>query len=762
MKYRKEKLLIQFSTLVMLMALMGCTAKSDQAEIISRSLTGGEDQIETNSASEALVVFLAGEVYVTASTGDQELNIGDSVVVGERILTGSDGYVELQLGEFATLRINSDTEYVLDHMKLSDEQNQASGSLVSGTVISKVKKLIGNDAFEVGVSGAICAVRGTQFIVKADSQGNAYIGVNEGYVNIVPPALSTIGMDPEAVATIEGIASSLPIIGPGMSFAFNTEIFKELEATLVSLSEEELVKNSEMLKRKAATTTLSINIDKISEANANSIREFIAFTEEAGRLSEDEPTDWDKKESANSASKISNPSIDERVESAPGVSGVASSRLASSEQVSKPSMAERVASEAVVLGGSKSRLASPDTDERIITSDNAVVIRVKPEHAWIWVDYKKNSQGKTVLSGGLGDGYHLSVSAPGYITKQDTIIIRPGSSTVNIDLEPLQIVNRLHLTGYAVGTPYSNRKFVILATSDGSLVAIQQNGHSLWVRETANRNTPNIFPSIVGQSVFAIGDAEFTMINLQRGNVIKERPLVKNQQEKFGRRVVAMGNYAIIPGDQYLEIVNGLSGESLRKKIEIPGGSYATPAVWNNKILIANTAGELVLINSRNYSVEDKIKTGSLESTGQAPGIIGDMAFIAGKMGTVSAVNLRTGKTVWERSLAVQIETDFAISEDTVYAYGNGKVFALSVKTGQDMFPPMENMTTAPLVLGDHLYLGVPDDSLAVFDRRSSEEIGRIPLGIQPIGRPTLLGDYVVAIGGKTAVVVDAKSITHR
>ncbi len=733
MKYRKEKLLIQFSTLVTLMALMGCTAKSDQAEIISRSLTGGEGQTETNSASEALVVFLDGEVYVTASSGDQELNIGDSVVVGERILTGSDGYVELQLGEFATLRINSDTEYVLDHMELSDEQNQASGSLVSGTVISKVKKLIGNDAFEVGISGAICAVRGTQFIVKADSQGNAYVGVNEGFVNIVPPALSAIGVAPEAVATIEGIASSLPITGPGMSSAFNTEIFKELEATLVSLSEEELVKNREMLKRMAATTTLSINIDEISEANANSIREFIAFTEEAGRLSEDEPTDWDKKKSANSASKIS-----------------------------KPSMTERVASEAVVLGGSKSRLASPDTDERIITSDNAVVIRVKPEHAWIRVDYKKNSQGKAVLSGGLGDGYHLSVSAPGYITKHDTIIIRPGSSTVNIDLEPLQIVNRLHLTGYAVGTPYSNRKFVILAASDGSLVAIQQNGHSLWVRETANRNTPNIFPSIVGQSVFAIGDAEFTMINLQRGNLINERPLVKNQQEKFGRRVVAMGNYAIIPGDQYLEIVNGLSGESLGKKIEIPGGSYATPAVWNNKILIANTAGELVLINSRNYSVEDKIKTGALESTGQAPGIIGDMAFIAGKMGTVSAVNLRTGKTVWERSLAVQIETDFALSEDTVYAYGNGKVFALSVKTGQDMFPPMENMTTAPLVLGDHLYLGVPDDSLAVFDRRSSEEIGRIPLGIRPIGRPTLLGDYVVAIGGKTAVVVDAKSITHR
>ncbi|MFW6215476.1 MAG: hypothetical protein ACOC45_05975, partial [Alkalispirochaetaceae bacterium] len=83
------------------------------------------ESVEAPTAAEAVAVYLSGEVVVVAGGDASPLEIGESLGEESVIQVGPDGYAEIQLGDRALLRLDSDTELSLERLVLSENEIQA-------------------------------------------------------------------------------------------------------------------------------------------------------------------------------------------------------------------------------------------------------------------------------------------------------------------------------------------------------------------------------------------------------------------------------------------------------------------------------------------------------------------------------------------------------------------------------------------------------------------------------------------------------------
>lgn len=767
MKFPATVLRVIGSTLVIAAVLLSCTKSNKTAAGDNQAAAAGVETI--SELTDALVIFLTGEVDAIDASGERPLDIGDTLAAGEQVRTGPDGYAELQIGSLGTVRVNSDTEYRLEAVELSDGKAQSSGALVAGSIIAKVRKLSGNDAFEVNVPGAICAVRGTQFFVSADLKGSIRVAVDEGSVHVIPPSLAVVGNDARSMADILELRSIMPLVGPSEELVFDKGMFEELEAKLASWAEEEMAVHELIEKATPVLETLPIVITEISEENTTAMSEASlsldgSFSEE----SSNEPviltvrTDSDdtrilingRKAGRHSASQIFRSGETVEIQAITADGRTKTETVEAGTQSVVHIVFDEIAEKPVVQ-----RTAVPESDLLSVTID------VEPKNASIWIDGKNSGQGSTVISGHAGERRKVSASAPGYaMMEAKEVTIRPGEARISFELALHTIVSREKLSGQSVGTPAANGNYGVVAGRDGVLTVMNRDGVITKRLVTGDKNVKSMLPTIIGNNVYSIGNAAFTVFDLRTGVQVQKRGLSEGMKNQFGRRVVQAGKLTILPGDKNLELIES-TGKTLGM-IEIPGGSHSSPAAWNDKILIANQQGSLVLIDAQSRAVESSVQTGALRPTGQIPIVIDDTAIIAGLKGTVSAVNLGEKSIAWERPLIqgteVTVNTEIAAARDTVYVYGSNRVFALAVQNGKERFQPLKGITAPPMVAGRFLYLCREDSQLAIHDRMSGAELGTIPLEENAKARPAQLGDYVLVGGNTTVFVLDVRSITER
>ncbi len=765
--------------LLIFAASTGCT-KSKSADVAQKPETSkASNAVGEADDIEVSVVFLSGDVKASNSSGERYIDIGDTLAVGERIITGSDAFVEIEIGDIGVVRINSDTEYSLDIAGAFASNTQTSGALVAGSIISRVRKLSGNDAFEVNVPGAVCAVRGTQFLVDVDTDGTINVAVNEGGILLVPPSLALAGNHSADVAKFNEIRSLMPVVSSGKEANFDAETFSELEAKLASWVEEGMGGSMKGLIGELNLLLKSIqvemtDIDEKSDAAiddaVNSLAALSSTKEESRQMVTLRfNTDLHEADIFINGQKAGRQSVSSAfpVGEILNVKAIAADGRVKTRRV-------RAGTPLVV-----DLLFNDDADEPLNnpeillsssrenpgdTSSITVTIDVEPENATIWIGGKQRGRGHTEITGRPGDRLDLSISAPGYSMLMDkVIIISPDIPAIKLKLNKHTIVGKVSLRSPGVGTPASNDGKAVMMTRNGYLYTLQKDGVFDWIRETGNDGLEYASLSLVDGKVYSIGNEVFTVHDMRYGKILKQTALSADQRNQFGRRVVKAGRMTILPGDDTLEVFDA-GGESV-KTVDIPGGSRSTPAIWNNKILLPNNDGFLLIFNSMSYVVESRIETGVTQPTGLSPAIVGDVAFLAGIKGQISAVNLNRSNIAWKRSLAmgevIPVYTDFAVANDTVYVYGKGRVFALSVHEGQERFLPIEGVSAPPMVDDDFLYLCRNDGTLGVYNRRNGRELGKISLGEVANTRPVKLGHYILVAGMESAVVVDARSITE-
>lgn len=119
-----------------------------------------------------LQVQAAGKVVALAGTADLErsdgsivaLTMQQSVVIGEKIVTQSDGNVKVLLDDDSVLTIGPDTTIVINQNSVNNNQSQTEINVRKGWLRSVVaKKLHSNSYYRVVTPTAVAGVKGTDF-----------------------------------------------------------------------------------------------------------------------------------------------------------------------------------------------------------------------------------------------------------------------------------------------------------------------------------------------------------------------------------------------------------------------------------------------------------------------------------------------------------------------------------------------------------------------------------------------------------------------
>jgi hypothetical protein len=116
----------------------------------------------------AEVIFESGEVQGLLQGTWSDLEIGTKLQKGDAVKVGAVSECQLRFAGMAVVSIRENTEVSIDSLALNKSASQVRLGLKSGTVLSKVKKLAGGDAYSVRTDTAVGGVRGTEFVVTAN------------------------------------------------------------------------------------------------------------------------------------------------------------------------------------------------------------------------------------------------------------------------------------------------------------------------------------------------------------------------------------------------------------------------------------------------------------------------------------------------------------------------------------------------------------------------------------------------------------------
>jgi len=244
-----------FALLSVFIIFFSCSRQAEETDIPRTAVSSEPAISDTGNESaplRALVTFLTGEVILSGSGGDRTLEIGDYIDAGDELRTGADSYVELQFGTLGVLRIQAESSYRLDVAELEEDREQVSGFLGAGSIVAKIRHLTKRDGFEVNVAGAVCAVRGTEFLIRSDERGAVTIAVADGAVTVSPPSMAEVGRYNEVSGTKEepvdelsGIRQLMPLVTADREMVITAETLAGLENELAVFLETSDDSNAE-------------------------------------------------------------------------------------------------------------------------------------------------------------------------------------------------------------------------------------------------------------------------------------------------------------------------------------------------------------------------------------------------------------------------------------------------------------------------------------------------------------------------------------
>ncbi|MDC7241282.1 MAG: FecR domain-containing protein [Spirochaetales bacterium] len=129
------------------------------------------------------LVYVEGTVDVKSSSGRMDwADIGMSVKTGDSIITGYDGYAEIEMEDGSTVKINEDSIFKLDSVQQENEEKN-SFQLVLGSASYKFSRVLGNEP-RITTPSTVCGLRGTEFTVYSGLDGSALYLVDDGAIAV--------------------------------------------------------------------------------------------------------------------------------------------------------------------------------------------------------------------------------------------------------------------------------------------------------------------------------------------------------------------------------------------------------------------------------------------------------------------------------------------------------------------------------------------------------------------------------------------------
>ncbi len=790
-----RKMAYLFLGFIFLLSQYSCDKQETVSEPAGEVMV--QEAVETvpaSSSSEALVTFLTGEVLHLSDEGDRVPEIGDSIAAGEKIETGQDGYVELQFGTLGAIRIQADTSYLLEIIESNNEGERVSGTLTRGSILAK---LTNEDRFEVGIPGAVCAVRGTEFLIRADERGSVTIAVAEGSVVVSPPSLAEIRTDSVTNESLTEIRSLMPIVSANEELVMTSDTLAAAEIELAAWSEDEAGFDQVQLDL-LATRVRSVLVDVPTPESLRPENKEILLDETPVLLPAATETSPSlvpltvRTSPSDSIIYINNQSAGRGIVSRVFEEGTPISILAVTpdgrrierelfagteslieiefEEIGEPETPDSVESQAEPKAVETLEVAVTtdivtDSQDPMVETVGLSVV-VEQNDAAVFVNGSRLGTGRAQFEGRAGEQIVVSVERSGFATFKQRITLGSVPDPLRISLEPRQFAARTRLPDEpAIGTLSGSGNAVVGITAQGTIYAVNEYGKVIWKHETENRDGENSTPVIDGNRVYVTGNSELLIVNLANGRILGRQPLEGDRADIFGRQLLAWNNHLILPSDSSLVFLHPETGEAV-ESLNIPNGSRMSPAAWNQWVITVDQRGTLLYIDPEEKTVVRTVTTGATQPIGPAPAISRNgIAVFSGRRGTVSAVDLKSSRVIWERELdpggPVRVHTGTIINDGVVFIYGDGAIYAMDLGTGDSQFAPIPGVSAPPLIRDGIIYLCREDGIFSMHNQSNGGQIGEIHLNEASSVRPAGLGPFVVVAGEQSIFVLDPRSMTE-
>ncbi len=160
------------------------------------------DSASRKDAPCGTVAYMVGKATVTHNGKVSKLDIDSDIYNNDMIRTEDRSKVEIEVdkttGFSGKVIVGAKTSF---YFKTSEVKGQPSTTLdlMTGQVGMKVGKLIGTPSAQVRTEGAICGVRGTEFMVVSVPSGDVLVTCDEGLVGL-------LGLDGEEAEAPAGAA----------------------------------------------------------------------------------------------------------------------------------------------------------------------------------------------------------------------------------------------------------------------------------------------------------------------------------------------------------------------------------------------------------------------------------------------------------------------------------------------------------------------------------------------------------------------------
>ncbi len=162
-------------------------------------------------AQQADVIYVQGSVDLQPAGQDRtEAQIGDSLNVGDSIITGDDGSAQLQKQDTTQINVSPDTVFTLQQRASSGGQKRDVLSVALGSITFSFNQLAGNEP-DISTPSASAGIRGTVLTVYAGADGSSLFVVKQGQVAVQS------GGKTELVTKDEGVEVN-PGEAPGQKF----------------------------------------------------------------------------------------------------------------------------------------------------------------------------------------------------------------------------------------------------------------------------------------------------------------------------------------------------------------------------------------------------------------------------------------------------------------------------------------------------------------------------------------------------------------
>ncbi len=268
-----------------------------------------------------------------------------------------------------------------------------------------------------------------------------------------------------------------------------------------------------------------------------------------------------------------------------------------------------------------------------------------------------------------------------------------------------------------------------------------------------------------GSVVWTFNDRANGMIGLDQGVA-----LVTNEKMVLldGSNGTARGEFAFtwgaVPNAKPVPVPDGValatprgvticrqSNAQVLREIPVSGGIISTLVLADKELTGINGAGNLIIMNISAGSIRLEVPLG-LGPDILTPRYLEGRIYMANKSGRIVAVEVESGKKLWDRDLAAGLSIEPELDSERLYVWTAARtLIRMSTADGNPVGSPIQNVESAPLLSNGRLYWGGKGGTLVVADPASGRILKSNPIPDSVTVRPLMVGDnlFVGTQGGR-------------